>query len=293
MCRLFITNKKDFYAYDKAHGIVKLMKHLEKSCGGHGNGYTLMREGHIVQCRKGKKLTNEEIYHDIKGCKEWDYVIYHTRIASSGDISDTGCHPFISADNRNALAMNGTISELSDFADILKSVDSELVFRMIQGYSAKETCLALAQLGVIFVGFVDGLPYAVKGRGDLVRWKIGARVTSLHVSELPSDVPNNQILPCEAGYIWLNGVIVKQPKKAVKNYGYYGNSGYYGGYYSISRSNLYDEAYEDGYDQGYSDAVREYEENGFITGEYNANSRADEYDDYTSVNAEYEKIMRS
>lgn len=278
MCRLFISNKKDFYAYDKANGILKLMKHLEKSCGGHGNGYALIREGCVVQCRKGKKLTNEEIYHDIKGCKEWDYVIYHTRIASSGDISDAGCHPFISTDNRNALAMNGTIPELADFANILRSVDSELVFRMVQGYTAKETCLALAQLDVIFVGLVNGLPYAVKGCGDLVRWKLGARVTSFHASELPSDVPNNQILPCEAGYIWLNETIIRQPKKETKNYGY---GGYYDGYYSSRYNSLYDEAYEEGYEQGYADAIKEWEEN-----------ETDVYDDYVSVNAEYEKLMR-
>lgn len=261
MCRLFISNQRDFYEYDKAYGILKLMDYLEMRCGGHGNGFALIKDGKIIAMRKAVKLTNEAIYQQIKGIKEWDYVIYHTRITSSGLTCDAGCHPFISKDGHNALAMNGTISALSGFADLLSSVDSELVFKMIKDIAPKETVQILSKLHVIFVGLTSGLPYAVKGSGDLCKWK----KSTFHASDFPKDVRNVEEL--DGGYIWLNGKVIqkKAPEKPKTSkysaYPYYKDTYYDDDYYGYGNSygsgygdmDAYDEGYTDGYNAAYEE----------------------------------------
>ena len=52
MCRLFISSQKDFYEYDKAYGILKLMDYLEMRCGGHGNGFALIKDGKVILMAK-------------------------------------------------------------------------------------------------------------------------------------------------------------------------------------------------------------------------------------------------
>ena len=56
MCRLILVNKKDFNKYDSRYGILPLMKHLESECGGHGNGYALIKDNIIINMDKGVKL---------------------------------------------------------------------------------------------------------------------------------------------------------------------------------------------------------------------------------------------
>lgn len=253
MCRLYIANQKDFYAYDKAHGILKLMEYLEMRCGGHGNGYALIRGGKVIATAKGMALTNEEIYRNIKGIKEWDYVIYHTRIASSGVRSDAGCHPFISKDGHNALAMNGTITSLSNFADLFHSVDSELVFRMLKDIPAHEAVQILSKLGVIFIGVVNGQPYAVKGSGDLCKWRQG-KATTFHASEFPKDVAPSEIIDLDRGYIWLNGKVIQKKRELTAKK----TSGLYNDYLYASAYDSYDEGYDAGYTDGFDAACEEY-----------------------------------
>lgn len=208
MCRLFIANQKDYYLYDRSHGILHLMEHLEKQCGGHGNGYALVKDKQIIKYAKGESLTNEEIYHAIKGVRDWDYVLYHTRIASIGNRSDSNCHPFI--DNDNALAMNGTAYEFNDVAEVMEKTDTELIFKLIKDLVPTKTTQALAVLGAIFVGFSRGKPYAVKGRGDLACYTKGSG--SFHASTFPKDVPHKTL---GKGYIWLNGNVIQKTAPVV------------------------------------------------------------------------------
>lgn len=203
MCRLFIANQKDYYLYDRSHGILKLMNHLEKQCGGHGNGFALVKDKQIIKYAKGEKLTNEEIYHTIKGVRNWDYILYHTRIASIGDRGDSNCHPFI--DNNNALAMNGTAYEFYDVAEVMEKTDTELIFKLVKDLAPTKTTQALAVLKAIFIGFSRGKPYAVKGSGDLAVYTKGS--SSFHASTFPKDVPHKTL---GKGYIWLNGTVVQK-----------------------------------------------------------------------------------
>ena len=254
MCRLFIANQKDFYDYDRAHGILKLMDYLEMRCGGHGNGYALVRGGKVIAAAKGMKLTNEEIYRNIKGVKEWDYVIYHTRITSSGAKCDAGCHPFITKDGHNALAMNGTISSLFSFADLFHSVDTELVFKMLKDIPPHEAVQILSKLGVIFIGIVSGQPYAVKGNGDLCKWR-QSKATTFHASEFPKDVPATEVIDLDGGYIWLDGKVVQKKREAGTGTK---KNGLYSDYIHSYSYDIYDEGYDAGYADGFEAACEEY-----------------------------------
>ena len=270
MCRLFITNRQDFNNYDKRYGILNLMNTLEKSCGGHGNGYLLVKGGKIEKAEKGIRLENPKIYKQVKR-EAWDYMIYHSRIASVGNQSDANCHPFYDNTHNSALAMNGTESGLKGLANGLGITDTELIFRSIQSENAEKACKVLLELGSVFVGFGrNGVPYVVKDYGDLDLWRFGDK--SFHASEFPKNVKNT--MKCPYDYVWIDGqtneIITKNKKKSV----YYYNGGkYYDSFYdhnTTSFSTKYGtvaidtdddietpedelwQAYEDGWNEGYS-----------------------------------------
>lgn len=256
MCRLFIANQRDYYLYDKSHGILKLMKHLENTCGGHGNGYALVKNGKIIAYDKGQALTNEAIYHKIKGVKDWDYALYHTRIASVGTRSDSNCHPFVH--ENSAIAMNGTVYDFYDIAEVLEKTDTELIFKLVRDLKPLKTTHALASIGAIFVGFSKGKPYAVKGSGDLVKYTKGTG--SFHASSFPTNVPSHLYTTLHKGYIWINGNVIQEKTKvkvSVSKYsGYSGYSDYdkyFDNSYRSKDREEFEEGYEEGYQQGFED----------------------------------------
>lgn len=130
MCRILMCDRKGFSQFDKQYGMLKELNHLEKECGGHGNGYFLVKGGKCIKLEKGVNLTNRDIYNKVKHMS-FDYFVYHTRIASVGNISDKNCHPFFNEDKSMVLCMNGTErSAISDLADGLDITDTEYVMRM-------------------------------------------------------------------------------------------------------------------------------------------------------------------
>lgn len=229
MCRVIMVSRADFRAYDKQYGILKLMDHLEKECGGHGNGYALIKGGKIIETRKGQKLTNEEIYGRISVLK-WDYLVYHTRINSMGGRGDANCHPFVQ--DNDCLAMNGTEHSLRTMSDAFGRTDTECIFKNMVGLGLEQTTRALVEFSSVFVGCAGGKPFVVKAGGTLHRWNVGGK--SFHASTFPAGVKNVKDLP--AGYIWEDGKENLQFIK--KSYNGYGYGGYgYGSYgYGTTRS---------------------------------------------------------
>lgn len=229
MCRVIMTNKNDFNIYDKKHGMLTLMNHLEKECGGHGNGYALIKDRRIIESRKGVKLTNEQIYQRISKIK-WDYLVYHTRITSVGTTSDANCHPFVMEDD--CLAMNGTEYTLRTLSNAFNRTDTEVIFRNLTGSSASETTKALLELSSVFIGSVTGVPFVVKAGGTLHKWNKGN--LTMHCSTFPASVPSTEKEDLPVGYIWENGKENRQYVKARATSitplgGYYGSE-YYRGY---------------------------------------------------------------
>ena len=252
MCRLILVNKKDFNKYDSKYGILPLMKHLESECGGHGNGYVLIKDNIIISMDKGVKLRNEDIYSKIVK-EDWDYLIWHTRIKSSGvNKDDTSCHPFVRGED--SIAMNGTEYDFETMALALGIIDTQVIFKCIEGLSLSRTMETLAYLSSVFIGTVDGVPYAVNAGGSLYKWN----ESSLHASSFPLKVKKTE--RTNAGYMWRNGKVIasKVKKDTYKPYSYpYSTKPYALWDMEQEEQEEYDE-YELGYEEGYNAAIEEY-----------------------------------
>ena len=178
MCRLLIANKASIKAYDAAQcgGLGKLLAHLEKECGGHGNGIaTIDHKGKLQQCAKGVNMSIDEVLEIALNTSNYEYMIFHTRIASVGQIEDERCHPFTFGND--VLAMNGTLSSLSRPARAIGITDTELAFDLVKGRAFTDVIALLQTLNAVFVGVTDdgqGKPYAIKNGGDLEEWVDGA-----------------------------------------------------------------------------------------------------------------------
>lgn len=202
MCRLFIANQKALKLYEeKGHGLGKLLAHLEKECGGHGNGVTLIREGQVVEYVKGVQVTTDEIERVLfKHC--YDYAIFHTRIASVGSVDNERCHPFIWGDD--VLAMNGTVHGLSRTAQATGVTDTEIAFDLVKGRPFSYVMKVLQSLDAVFVGVAEGgKPYAIKNGGALKEWISGDSTGFMFASSFPPSTPNVSTLPYD--FIFTDG----------------------------------------------------------------------------------------
>jgi len=106
MCRIaFIERPKGVRpeAYEGVLAAVFLV--LELSNGGHGNGIAFPDHKGRLKIKKGISYTPHEAARDA-AMVPW--VLFHTRLASSGGIRDEMCHPFALGD-WGVLAHNGIV----------------------------------------------------------------------------------------------------------------------------------------------------------------------------------------
>jgi len=155
--------------YERRYGILNLLAHLERECGGHGNGLVFCRDRKLFGLKKGLDLSVETIYDDIMSYN-FDYVLFHTRIASVSSRLDENCHPF--AHENSALAMNGTEHGLANAASAVNRTDSELIFDLVKDKNINYTSKILTSFDSAFVGFCEGKPYAFKNYGALCEYLI-------------------------------------------------------------------------------------------------------------------------
>src|SRR5574344_2190469 len=128
MCRLALLNKPGIDHIENTVGLKNLLNHLEASKVGHGNGYCIIFNDGKTRNNKGIRLTNKEITADIlENYNNIKWVIYHTRLASMGSITDNNCHPF--EDHNSIIAMNGTEPEVKK---LIKNdtTDTETILKM-------------------------------------------------------------------------------------------------------------------------------------------------------------------
>ena len=206
MCRLFLGNKASILAYNKRFGLLNLLQHLEKECGGHGNGYALLKAGKLAGSGKGLKLDSKTIA-DILLSSSYEYAVYHTRVVSVGSLSDEQCHPFISESTNSALAMNGTIGHLRDIASVLNQSDTQVISFLTSNMSIGDCITTLQQLRAVFVGFQQGIPYVVKTSGDLEQYGSSYLYASsfpLEVYEEARKLHNGFTLPVIKSYQQVN-----------------------------------------------------------------------------------------
>ena len=109
MCRLILMNKKGEKEIEKRYGIQNFLNYLEKSFGGDGNGYALMKNNKVTKIEKGLNLSTRDIARKLKRIN-YDWCIFHTRYASVGMKSNQNCHPFFrKGKSEEVMAMNGLV----------------------------------------------------------------------------------------------------------------------------------------------------------------------------------------
>ena len=159
MCRLALMNNEGIKHIEKKYGLENLFNHLERQLGGHGNGICLIYNDGSYSIRKGVGLTNkdiaEEVLSEIK-CIKW--IIYHTRLASVGSISDKNCHPFENCGR--VMAMNGTERDYIVFDKNL--TDTENILLTTENIT-KDT----REYRSVFLGYDNGKVFANKNCGSL------------------------------------------------------------------------------------------------------------------------------
>lgn len=172
MCRLALMNKKGLETIEESYGLRKFLDFLERSMGGHGNGYALVKNGEMLDLRKGVALKNSAIAKAALKT-DCDWFIYHTRLASCGTIRDSNCHPFQNPFNGDILAANGTESDLVEYNRQrgLNRTDTET---LLMDFLRDDNFLADCRISrSTLIGIHKGKAFAVRNQGSLKRLQLG------------------------------------------------------------------------------------------------------------------------
>lgn len=170
MCRLAMMNNAGIRYIENKYGLENLFDHLERQLGGHGNGICFIYNDGSYFIRKGVKLTNKDIAEEVlMKINHLKWIIYHTRLASIGVISDRNCHPF--ENNGRVMAMNGTEREYTVVNKNLTDTENILI-------ATKNITKGTREYGSVFLGYENGKVFANKNYGSLeyMPCKNGGRV---------------------------------------------------------------------------------------------------------------------
>jgi hypothetical protein len=178
--------------YDKKYDLDRLLEHLEKECGGHGNGYATFSNGHLLDLKKGVKVTTGECAKHLLA-DDYEYAIFHTRIASCGEIADERTHPFTTGDI--TLAMNGTLYDMTDIAKAIDKTDTEVLLSIIQSLPLDKAIKAMEATNSVFVGMFNGVPFAIKNAGSLAEYAPKNASGIMFASSFPPYVKDAVTLP--------------------------------------------------------------------------------------------------
>lgn len=159
MCRLAMMNNAGIKHIEEEYGLENLFNYLEKRLGGHGNGICFIYKDGSYEINKGVNLTNKEIVEEIIAkMKRIKWIIYHTRLASIGRISDRNCHPF--EDNGRVMAMNGTERKYTIVDKYLTDTENILL-------STENITNGTKDYNSVFLGYENGKVFANKNFGSL------------------------------------------------------------------------------------------------------------------------------
>ncbi len=232
MCRLVLMNKQGEKEINRRYGLSQYLKYLENSFGGHGNGYIAVKNKKIVSYSKGINLDVRDIAKQLKSI-EYDWAIFHTRLASVGSKIDRNCHPFIKGSY--IIAMNGTERSVSFLSEAKDITDTEAILDIMNKH--KLGLAALTNLSSIFVGFQKGDPFMVANntRNIMLLYKKENNAI-IFASEFPKNL-RKDIYEFKECYVWNNEAINEnlirkyKPAKPIsihELYDYYDFDGMYG-----------------------------------------------------------------
>ena len=223
MCRLMMANREGIKHIEREYGLENLFNYLERQLGGHGNGICLIYNDGSYHINKGVCLTNEEIAESIlTDIKNLKWVIYHTRLASVGSISNRNCHPF--EDDGRVLAMNGTERNYTVINKYLTDTENILL-------STENIANGTKEYHSVFLGYENGKVFANKNYGSLeyIPCKNGGKVFA---SSFPSKCYTTETV-YEAPQYFIEGTRMKSltpVKRRYYDFGVYGVYSTYEGY---------------------------------------------------------------
>ena len=217
MCRLALMNKEGIKYVEGWYGLENLFNYLERQLGGHGNGICFIYNDGSYYIKKGVNLSNAEIAEEVlMKINHIKWIIYHTRLASVGNINDRNCHPF--ADNGRVMAMNGTErnytvvnKNLTDTENILLSTDN-----ILDGTKKYHS---------VFLGYENGKVFANKNYGSLEYMPCG-NGGKVFASRLPEEYHTRDYI-YEAPQYFVEGTKIKRlepirQRRNLYDFGVYG-----------------------------------------------------------------------
>ena len=224
MCRLALIDKKGIKYIVENYGLENLFNYLEQQLGGHGNGYCIIHNDGSYCINKGVTLSNNTIVDEIlKEIDDIRWVIYHTRLASIGVVSNRNCHPF--EHKGRVMVMNGTErnypiinTKLTDTENIL--LGSENILNDTKDYHS------------VFLGYENGRVFANKNSGSLKYIACG-NGGKIFASSFPIEYYKKDKV-YEAPQSFVEGDTIKGLRQATL-------SCY--GYYNRNRNMVYDDYY--------------------------------------------------
>ena len=212
MCRLALFNKEGVNYIESNYGLTEFFNYLETLQGGHGNGYCIIYDNGKIRIKKGITLSNTEITADIlKDYQNIKWVMYHTRLASMGNISNENCHPFRC--ENNILMMNGTERGIRAFIKDNKT-DTETILNICIQLGV-DIARATKNLNSVFVGYNNGKVFAHRNSGSLEYLHHNSKTIIFASEFLPEQYKDNIYI---SPLYWEEGqkIDIKQIKKAKK-----------------------------------------------------------------------------
>jgi hypothetical protein len=183
MCRLLLANREGITELKRALSgipgcstLESYLRGLELRDGGQGNGYALLKDGRVTCLEKGVNLGVGTVAL-VMETADYDWILFHTREASEGGVSDANCHPFaVSGKAELVAAVNGNEKSVAELARAAGGItDSEFILKLVaeMGLPLKETLLIYESN---FFGFYNGRPFVKKGNRDMLIWKKGGGI---------------------------------------------------------------------------------------------------------------------
>ena len=170
MCRQVVGNKKGYMTIDKEYGgLEHFLSWLIFERGGNGNGIVLVKDNKIIKFKKDINLSIEEISEDLRKI-DYDYALFHTRLASVGSVCRSNVHHFVFSPTF-AMAMNG--GENCNDLDVSNKrpdmTDAELIAKaMFESCEHPKEFLDKHTKRSAYTGVYDGKPYVYTQNKDLM-----------------------------------------------------------------------------------------------------------------------------
>lgn len=196
-------------------------------------GFALLKDKKIIKFEKGVNLDVRDIAKVLRKTN-YDWAIFHTRLASVGTKCDKNCHPFIRGNA--VLAMNGTERSVEFLSKTIDITDTEAILETMYKYNLG--LAALRNFTSIFMGFFNGKPFVVANNTINIKVLNNSNTKALaFASDFPTKFKSN-IYEATERFTWYNGNL---PNTLTKYKRRYYRLRYFNDY--IYHNDLYEQCY--------------------------------------------------